>query len=88
MGPITSCCPRAIRKDLSQDDRAATLRAGGRIRVVRNETEDPRAPLLTKKREDGDKLTLAPDLDSFVADLQSASDDFEDEDDEALLTNY
>jgi hypothetical protein len=71
------------------DDRAAGLRAGGRIHAVRNETEDPRAPLLTRKRDD--KLSLAPDLHSFVDDLQSGSDEFydvkEEEEDEVPAKN-
>jgi hypothetical protein len=72
MGLLQSCCKRP--PDATADPRAA-LRAGGRIRVARNETEDPRAPLLTKRRDERAKpLKPDPDLAAF-ADILSGTDD-------------
>jgi hypothetical protein len=66
MGVCSPCCGRA-KKNTIGDDRAA-LPAGGRIRVVRNEAEDPRAPLLVKRREEPKEEAFTY-FESFVADL-------------------
>jgi hypothetical protein len=77
MGPCSSCC-KYPKKDALGEDRAAALRAGGRIRVVRNEAEDPRAPLLAKRRDEP-KQEEFDGFDSFVRELSSDSDGYEEE---------
>jgi hypothetical protein len=80
MGVCPSCCNRP-KKDGVGGDRAAALRAGGRIRAVRNEGEDPRAPLLAKRRDEP-KQEEFNGFDSFVADLSPDADDDEEEEEE------
>jgi hypothetical protein len=80
MGFVESCCKRP--PEAAVDPRTA-LRAGGRIRAARNETEDPRAPLLTKRRDEPSKpLKLDPDMEAFVDILSTGSDDQDDGDDD------
>jgi hypothetical protein len=71
MGAYLTCC-----KKFKDKDTRAALRAGARIRVSRNETEDPRAPLLNRRLDD--KIPELPafdkDLDDFVDALSSDDD--------------
>jgi hypothetical protein len=83
MGALTACCKRSAEP--AADPRAA-LRAGGRIRVARNETEDPRAPLLTKRRDEApNPLKLDPDMEAFVDVLSSDSGDGKDGSDDGFV---
>ena len=62
MGILTSCCKKRYEFPAEEN---TPLRDGSARRTVRNETEDPHAPLLTKQ-------ILDRDLDDFV---QGLSDD-------------
>lgn len=85
MGVVCTCCKKG--NDFPADDRAA-LRAGARIKVVRNETEDPRAPLLTKKLDGKEQQAFDKDLDDFVQGLSSDDGIIPDEDEiDALLAD-
>lgn len=66
MGIFTSCC----KKSNFPDTREA-LRNGGRIQVERNDTEDPRAPLLTKKSNLSQLPNPDRDFDEFVENLST-----------------
>jgi hypothetical protein len=78
MGGVSNCCK--LPPDATADPRAA-LRAGGRIRISRNDTEDPRAPLLKKKPKDEPPkpLRLDPDMEAFINILSSGSDEHEED---------
>ena len=91
MGAVFSCCKDETPGALQADPRAA-LRAGGRIRVEKNVTEDPRAPLLTKSLNSlhkNEAKILDKELEDLVSQLSggdsiSGSDfDFLDDGDEA-----
>lgn len=85
MGAVCACCQKGSEFPAVHDDRAA-LRAGGRIKVVRNETEDPRAPLLTKKLDGKEQQAFDKDLDDFVQGLSSDDGIIPDDDEiDALL---
>jgi hypothetical protein len=68
MGGYLSCCKKFVEKD-----KRAALRAGARIRMSRNETEDPRAPLLNRRldSEPPELPAFDKDLDAFVDALSS-----------------
>jgi hypothetical protein len=67
MGQLASCCPKSRAP---KDDRPLP-RSAGRGSTVRNETEDPRAPLLTKRPDRKPPLTIDPEFDKFVDTLSS-----------------
>lgn len=73
MGILSSCCQKP--KDFPADDRTA-LRNGGRVRV-RNEIEDPHAPLLTKKISN-DRIQ-DPQIQEIDDMIDNLSDDLDDE---------
>lgn len=68
MGAITSLCCKK-EPDFPPESRGA-LRPGGRVRAVKNETEDPHAPLLTRRIDD-QKAKFDKELDEFVQGLSS-----------------
>ena len=77
-----SCCKDPTPGALQADPRAA-LRAGGRIRIEKNTTEDPRAPLLTKSLNtlhEKEAELLDKDLEALVEQMSSGGDDLADDD--------
>ena len=82
MGIFCSCCKDPTPGALQADPRAA-LRAGGRIRVEKNVTEDPRAPLLTKTMNsinEKEAALLDKDLEALANELSSGSGNNMDDD--------
>lgn len=75
MGILSSCC----KKSNFLDSRDA-LRNGGRIQVERNDTEDPHAPLLTKKSNLSSLPSPDKDFDDFVENLSTDDGEIPDDD--------
>ena len=87
MGGILCCCKKTTPGALQADPRAA-LRAGGRIRVEKNVTEDPRATLLTKTMNsinEKEAALLDKDLEALVNELSSGGDNIDDDEFENLM---
>ncbi|EAY10547.1 hypothetical protein TVAG_184490 [Trichomonas vaginalis G3] len=83
MGILFSLCKRDSPDALQADPRAA-LRAGGRIKIEKNVTEDPHAPLLTKTSNsllEKDTQNLDKDLDALVDELSDSAEIGDDDND-------
>ncbi|KAK8896160.1 hypothetical protein M9Y10_014054 [Tritrichomonas musculus] len=74
MGIFSSCCQKS-----SFPDKRDALRSGGRIQVERNDTEDPHAPLLTKKSNLSQLPNPDKDFDDFVENLSTDDGEIPDE---------
>jgi hypothetical protein len=69
MGLLASCCPKS---DAQKNERQNQGSKGGpRVQAVRNQTEDPHAPLLAKRPDHRPSPALTPEFDDFISGLSS-----------------
>jgi hypothetical protein len=85
MGLLASCCPTSDNQKSEKQIQGS--RSPTRIQTVRNETEDPHAPLLKKRPDRKPPPTLDPDFDDFLGTLSSDDGTIPDNDEvDALLS--
>jgi hypothetical protein len=85
MGILASCCPTGDTPNNAGPKQGP--RGALRIQGVRNETEDPHAPLLTKRPDRKPEIALNPDFDDFLGTLSSDDGPVPDNDEVDAILN-